>query len=132
MPEVAHIDDIPASVPQYPIWRPVRHHFGVTAFGVNAFVAAAGEEVVEDHTELEDNSAGHEELYLVARGRASFTVDGEEIDVPAGTFVWIPEPGARRVAYAREDGTAVLAIGARPGEAYAVSEWELRHFPGDR
>jgi quercetin dioxygenase-like cupin family protein len=131
MPEVAHIDEIPASVAQYPIWRPVRHHFGVTAFGVNAFVADAGEEVIEDHTELDDNASAHEELYFVARGRATFTVDGEEIDAPAGTFVWVSEPGARRVAYAREEGTAVLALGARPGEAYAVSDWERRYFPRD-
>ena len=131
MPEVAHLDQLPAAAAEYPIWRPVRHHFGIEAFGVNAFVAGAGEEVVEDHTELDENASAHQELYFVARGHAGFTVDGREIQAPAGTFVWVPEPGARRVAHAREDGTAVLALGGAPGRAFAVSDWERRYFPRD-
>ena len=65
------------------MWRPIRRRFGITAFGTNAYTAAkAGERVVEEHTEATN---GHEELYVVLRGRATFTLDGEEVDAPAGT-----------------------------------------------
>jgi len=67
------------------VWKPIRRTLGVTAFGINAYTAAnAGDEVVEEHTE---EPLGHEEIYAVIRGRATFTVDGEEVDAPAGTLV---------------------------------------------
>ena len=69
------------------VWKPVRRTLGVTAFGINAYTAAsAGDEVVEDHTEAQ---LGHEEIYAVVAGRATFTVDGEEVDAPAGTCNWL-------------------------------------------
>ena len=50
------------------VWRPVRRHFGIRAFGVNAYTAhETGGRIVEEHTE---SSLGHEEIYLVLRGRA--------------------------------------------------------------
>ena len=61
-------------------WLPVRHELGIGAFGTNAYVAqAAGDDVVEPHTE---EGTGHEELYFVARGSATFTLDGEEVKRP--------------------------------------------------
>ena len=101
------------------VWQPVRKPLGVTAFGINAYTAAnAGDEVVEDHTELAD-----EEVYVVIRGHATFTVDGEEIDAPWGTVVFLDDLGQRRHAIAKEAGTTVLAIGGRPG-THPVSSWE--------
>jgi hypothetical protein len=64
-------------------------------------------------------------MYVVLRGRATFTVDGEDIDAPAGTIVHLPDPSVRRQAVAVEPGTAVLAVGAKPGEAFEPSGWEL-------
>ena len=67
-------------------WTPVRRHFDMRAFGVNAYTAAeAGQEVVEEHTE---EALGHEELYVVVAGSATFTLDGEELDAPQGTLVF--------------------------------------------
>jgi len=101
------------------MWQPVRKPLGVTAFGINAYTAAnAGDEVVEDHTELVD-----EEVYIVIRGHATFTVDGEEIDAPWGTIVFLDDLEQRRHAIATEAGTTVLAIGGRPG-VHPVSSWE--------
>jgi uncharacterized cupin superfamily protein len=103
------------------VWKPVRKTLGLTAFGINAYTAAnAGDEVVEDHTE---EPSGHEELYAVVAGRATFTVDGEEVDAPAGTLVFLDDPKQRRHAVAQEAGTTVLAIGGRPG-AHEISAWE--------
>ena len=111
-----------------PAWKPLRHHFGVRAFGINAWIAgAAGEEVVEDHDELQpDGAAGHEELYAVTAGRATFTIDGERLDAPAGTIVFVKDPSLRRVAVAEEPGTTVIAVGGWPDRAFEPSAWELR------
>jgi hypothetical protein len=107
------------------VWKPVRKALGVTAFGINAYTAAnAGDEVVEDHTE---EQLGHEEIYAVVSGRATFTVDGEAVDAPAGTLVYLDDPAQRRAAVAQEAGTTVLAIGGRPG-VHQVSAWEY-YFP---
>jgi quercetin dioxygenase-like cupin family protein len=129
---VAKLADIPspvATAPEWYEWKPIRHHLGIRAFGVNAGVAHhAGDWVVEDHTELQDNAAGHEELYFVVRGHARFTIDGEEVDAPAGTLVFVADPGARRAAKAREPETTVLYIGARRGQAFEVSRWERKYF----
>jgi tetratricopeptide (TPR) repeat protein len=106
-------------------WKPVRRTLGISAFGMNAYVADAGQEVVETHDELSGTGpGGHEEVYVVISGHARFTVDGEEVDAPAGTLVFLPEPDARRGAVAQADGTTVLAVGAQPGRAYEVSAWE--------
>lgn len=107
-------------------WRPVRHHLGIGAFGAGAFLGDSGIELIEEHTELEHDAAEHEELYLVVRGRATFTVEGETIDAPAGTFVSVSDPGARRKAVAEEDGTAIFAVGAPKGRAYEISPWERK------
>ena len=106
-------------------WKPVRHHLGVGAFGINAYVAdAAGDVVIEEHDEGDDY--GHEELYVVHAGRARFTVGGERIDAPAGTFVFVEDPHLTRAAVAEEPGTAVIAVGARRGAVFEPSEWETR------
>jgi tetratricopeptide (TPR) repeat protein len=104
-------------------WVPIRDHFGGTAYGINAFVAEkAGDNVVGAHTE---EQAGHEELYLVFSGHATFTVAGDEIDAPAGTIVFVREPSTQRGAVAKEAGTTVLAVGGKRGEAFQISAWEV-------
>jgi hypothetical protein len=106
-------------------WKPVRRTLGISAFGMNAYVADTGQEVVETHDELSGTGpGGHEEVYIVIAGHAAFTIDDEAVDAPAGTLVFLPEPDARRGAVALEDGTTVLAVGAQPGKPYAVSAWE--------
>jgi quercetin dioxygenase-like cupin family protein len=91
---------------------------------VNAFLGAQpGDRVVELHNE----DGGHEELYVVVRGRARFVIDGAEHDVPAGSVVLI-EAGTTREAFATEPRTAVLVVGAKAGQAFVVSEWEERQL----
>jgi hypothetical protein len=107
------------------VWKPVRRTLGVTAFGINAYTAAnAGDDVVEEHTE---SQLGHEEIYAVVAGHATFTVDGEEVDAPAGTLVYLDDPEQNRSAVAKEPNTTVLAIGGRPGQ-HDISPWEY-FFP---
>ncbi|MBM3677740.1 MAG: hypothetical protein FJW96_07635 [Actinobacteria bacterium] len=94
---------------------------GVRAFGVNAYTADAGEHVVEPHTE---QSLQHEEIYVVLAGSARFTLEGETLDAAAGTVVFVSDPSVRREARALENGTTVLAVGGKAGEAYSPSAWE--------
>jgi quercetin dioxygenase-like cupin family protein len=63
---------------------------------------------------------------VVMKGAARFTVDGEEIDAPAGTLVFISDPALTREAVATADDTVVLAIGAARGVAFEPSDWEGR------
>jgi tetratricopeptide (TPR) repeat protein len=102
-------------------WTPLRKHFGITAFGINAYTATeVGQDVVEEHDEAR---LGHEELYIVIAGRATFVLDGDEVDVPAGSAVFLRDPRIKRYARAEEAGTTVLAVGGKPGQ-HEVSAWE--------
>jgi hypothetical protein len=128
----AHLDEIPTLTfdsDDEPDWKPLRHHFGIGAFGVNGWLAkSAGDQAVERHDEkvVEGGTNGHEELYVVLRGAARFTVDGEGIDAPAGTLVFVSDPALTREAVATADDTVVLTIGAARGVAFEPSDWEAR------
>ena len=123
--EKAHLDEIAAvaGVEGLAI-LPVRIRFGIESFGVNAYSAAAGGRVIEEHDELSAGAGRHEELYFVAKGHARFTLDGEELDAPAGTFVFVSDPKVRRGAVGLEEGTTVLVVGGVPGKAFRASPWE--------
>jgi tetratricopeptide (TPR) repeat protein len=104
---------------------PVRLHFGIESFGVNAYTAQAeGARVIDEHDELGHGAGRHEELYFVAVGHALFELDGEEVDAPAGTFVFVADPKVRRGAIGREQGTTVLVAGGAIGRAFEASPWE--------
>lgn len=120
--EVLSIDDlerVPSTAGGAPVLLPLRRRLGFRPFGVNCWSADAGETVISPHFER----GGQEELYVVLRGRASFTVGEETVDAPAGTLVHCP-PGTFREAVAAEPGTVVLAAGATPGEAWRPAPWE--------
>jgi len=120
---IAHVDDIPEleSSGESPM-RPVRHHFGITSFGVNAWTAHnAGDRLINEHEE--DDSVSQEELYVVTRGRAVFELDGERREAPEGTFVFVPA-NVKRTAVAEEAGTMIVSVGGTPGKAYDAVGWE--------
>ena len=118
--EIAVMDD--GRVP----FRPVRHHFGIEAFGVNTWTAReVGDRIVNEHDEVSaDAGDGQEELYFVHAGRARFELDGESVDAPAGTFVFV-EPGVKRTAFAEEAPTTIVTVGGMAGRAYQVFGWEV-------
>jgi tetratricopeptide (TPR) repeat protein len=120
---VARLDEIEEVTDGREPFRPVRHHFGISSFGVNAWTArGVGDRIINEHDESEPGS--DEELYLVVRGRAVFELDGDRVAAPAGTFVFAP-PGVRRTAFAEEPDTTVVALGGTPGRAYEPDGWEL-------
>jgi len=119
---VTHIDELDrVEMPDGFVWRPVRRRFGIQAFGVNAYTPGPSGQVVEEHTE---NRFGHEEMYLVLRGRVQFTVDGNEHELGPGQLVHLRDTAIRRGAVALTDDAAVLAVGGKPGQPHKVSAWE--------
>jgi tetratricopeptide (TPR) repeat protein len=99
----------------------IRRHFGIEGFGVRANRAVGDGHVIGEHDEIGLGASGQEELYLVVSGAATFNVDGERVDAPAGTLVFVRNPAAKRSAIAKAEGTTVLAIGGTPGEPYRLS-----------
>jgi mannose-6-phosphate isomerase-like protein (cupin superfamily) len=116
-----HIDAIEPIRARGQDWLPVRRLLGIQAFGVNAFVVPeAGETVIGEHVEPD----GQEEVYVVLRGHATFRIEEDEVDAPAGTFVFVRDPQSRRRAVAQEAGTTVLVVGGHPGKPFEIGEWE--------
>jgi tetratricopeptide (TPR) repeat protein len=118
----AHVDELDRiEMPDGFVWRPIRRRFDIRAFGVNAYTAlAAGSPIVETHSE----TLGQQEIYFVLRGRALFTIDGNEHELGAGQLVFVRDPALRRGAVAVDADTVVLALGGTPGAAHEVSAWE--------
>lgn len=100
----------------------LRHDLDVGAFGVSAaFQRKVGEEIIGEHDEAGPAADRHEELYAVVQGSATFTIDGEDVEAPQGTVVFVRNPDSKRGAIATADGTIVLAVGGRRGEAYRLT-----------
>jgi tetratricopeptide (TPR) repeat protein len=120
---VTHLDEIEEFDDAGCYYRPIRHHLGITAFGATAWTArAAGDRVINEHDE--GDPTADQELFLVMRGHAVFEIDGDRVDAPAGTLVFVP-PHAKRMAIAHEDETTVIAVEGTPGQAYDARGWEL-------
>src|SRR5581483_9428872 len=115
------VNEIPPVKPDWPAtWKSVRHHFGITAFGVNAVTKDAGNVLIPEHDESE---SGQEELYVVHTGAVTATLDGETVDVPAGGFISVA-PATRRTIASTASPTTLVCVGATPGAAYQVGDWE--------
>jgi hypothetical protein len=124
-------------LPGHAAWHMLRSELRVEAFGVNAWTSSeAGQSVISEHDEVADGGPQHEELYVVLNGSATFTLDGVEKTVPAGSFVFVKDPSVKRAAVADSAETTVLVVGSRVGAPYVVSQWErsaeaLRYWPGE-
>jgi mannose-6-phosphate isomerase-like protein (cupin superfamily) len=118
---VAEVNAIPPVKPDWPAtWKSVRHHFGITAFGVNAVTKDAGNVLIPEHDERE---SGQEELYFVHAGEVQATLDGAAVTIPAGGMVSVG-PAVRRKIEATASPTTLIVVGAAPGRAYEIGAWE--------
>jgi quercetin dioxygenase-like cupin family protein len=97
---------------------PIERTLDYRAAGINGWTGDPGEPLVPEHME----DSGEEELYVVVRGRASFTVDGQHIDAPAGTLIHVLS-GETRAAVSEEAGTIIVVIGGTIGEARDPNGW---------
>src|SRR4029077_715515 len=118
---LVHIDELEAiELPDGFVWRPVRRHFGIRAFGTNVYTPGASGQVIEEHTER----LGQEEIYLMLRGRVRFTLGEDQHELGPGQLVHVSDPSLKRGAVKLTDDAAVLAIGGTPGETFEISAWE--------
>ena len=82
----------------------VRRRLEITSFGIQAFRAPSGVDL---------------------NGAATFEVDGESIDAPAGSLVHV-QPTSKRKATSKEDGTTIMVVGGTPGKPYEPAPEEAR------
>lgn len=109
-------------------WAPLRRELGIRSFGINAWTATTpGGELIEPHDEA---TTGHEELYIVARGQARFDIAGDTVELGAGAALFVRDPAAHRAAKALTAPTTVISVGAKPGEAFQPSAWEVYYEAG--
>jgi mannose-6-phosphate isomerase-like protein (cupin superfamily) len=119
---IARLDEIEPLPDGRYSYRPVRHELGIQSFGVTAWLGdAAGDPIIN---EFDADSEPAEELFIVVSGRATFSLDGDEVDATRGTLISTAR-GTRRTAVAAEPSTTILVIDATPGKAYDASGWEL-------
>ena len=118
--EIGNLHELPGDENDVRVQMDVRRQFDVRAFGISAYRSVAEGELIGEHDEkgFRIGVSGQEELYVVVSGRATFTVNGESVDAPAGSVVFVRDPTAARGAVAEEPGTTVLAIGGKAGEAF--------------
>jgi tetratricopeptide (TPR) repeat protein len=115
---VVGLDDIESGDPNDGRVRlDVRRAVGISSFGINAFRAVGDGHVIGEHDEAGVGASEQEELYVVLEGGATFNIDGERVEAPKGSFVYV-RPEAKRSAVATEEGTTILAIGGTPGKAF--------------
>jgi hypothetical protein len=110
---VARVDDIE----KRGRFIPVREHLGIHSFGINALRRGDDGTLINEHDEA---GSGQEELYIVLDGTATFEIDGQTFDAPAGTFVSV-QPEARRKATG--DATVLALSGGPPGQPYQALDW---------
>jgi tetratricopeptide (TPR) repeat protein len=118
--DVHTLQDLPGNETDGRVRMEVGRHFGIQSFGTSAYRSVEGGELVNEHDEagFRIGLSGQEELYVVVAGLATFTVNGEQVEAPAGSLIFVRDPAAKRSARAEEPGTIVLAIGGKPGEAF--------------
>jgi quercetin dioxygenase-like cupin family protein len=101
---VVHTDDVEA---HNGVFRPLTDALGVSRFRVNRLELGPGAEGPEhDHT-----GDGQEEVYAILAGSGTLRVDGEEVALRPGHFVFCP-PEARRQMAAGDEGLVYIGIGA--------------------
>ena len=114
---VAHLDDIDELEDGRCPFRPVRHHFGITAFGVTAWSArAAGDRILNEHGESDD---GQEELYLVLEGTGRIRVSEKRFTIPRLGAILVAPYVLRQVFNDTADEALWLIVGAPRSEVFS-------------
>jgi quercetin dioxygenase-like cupin family protein len=102
--QVIHADEFEA---QHGVFRPLSAPLGVGTFKVNRLELPAGAEGPEH-----DHAADvEEEVYAIVAGSGMLRIEGEEVALRPGHFVFC-SPDARRQMVAGPDGLTWIGIGA--------------------
>jgi uncharacterized cupin superfamily protein len=100
-------------------WLLVRRALGLEAFGLNMVDIAPGERIPEH----DETARDQEEVFLALRGDATLVVDGEEHDLPEGSFARLDPERSRTVANNGGETIRVLIASAPRGSGYEPMGW---------
>lgn len=102
---------------------PAIHHGSVKLAAAELGIESFGMQVLDfpphfaDYPEHDHTEDGQEEVYVILRGSAEFSVDGEQALLQTGQMARIP-PEARRKLTPGPDGVRLLAVGCAIDRAY--------------
>jgi mannose-6-phosphate isomerase-like protein (cupin superfamily) len=108
--------------------RRVAAALGVSSFGISIEELGPGADEYPEHDHSADGlggqmfakrpqQLGQEEVYVALRGSGTLEADGETFALDQDHIVRVG-PAVKRKITAGPDGLRLLALGARPGEAY--------------
>ena len=102
--KIVHTNDVEA---KHGVFKPLTAELGVAGFKINQLEMPAGKEGPEhDHS-----GNGEEEVYAVIAGGGTLRIDGEDVELKAGHFVYCP-PNVRRQMIAGDEGLTWIGIGS--------------------
>ncbi len=96
-------------------FKRARAELGVESFGMQVIDMPAG---FGDYPEHDHSEGGVEEVYVVLRGSAEVSVDGERVRIDPDTIIRVGA-GSKRKITPGDQGVRLLALGGTPGNAYA-------------
>ena len=99
------------------VFRPIRRTLGVTAFGINQEDLPPNGQEYPDHDHAED---GQEEVYYVLEGSGKMVVDGDDVELKPGRYVFVT-PESKRKILPGADGLRLICVGSPPG-AYELPQ----------
>src|SRR5262245_22039895 len=96
---------------------------GLTSFGMNLIEMPPNWQDYPDHDHA---PTGHEEAYMVLKGSARLTADGQSWDLVPGTMVRVGGAQRRKIVPGAK-GATVLALGGTPGQVYGKPDFGRKH-----
>jgi mannose-6-phosphate isomerase-like protein (cupin superfamily) len=93
--------------PRLRVLRPIRKALEIHSFGVNEIDLPPNTEIYPEHDEKKSN---HDELYVALEGSATMTIDGDEIELIPGRYVFVTPESKRHIAPGA-DGVRFVAFG---------------------
>jgi uncharacterized cupin superfamily protein len=96
------------------VFKPIRRTLGITAFGINEETLPPHGDAYPDHDHAED---GQEECFFVLEGAGMMVVDGEDVELKPGRYVFVSADAKRKI-HPGEQGLRLIVVGSPPG-AYA-------------
>jgi uncharacterized cupin superfamily protein len=100
-------------------WLLVRRALGLEAFGINMVDIAPGERIPEH----DETGRDQEEVFLALQGDATIVIDGEDHDLPEGSFARLEPACTRTVANNGEGPIRVLIASAPATSGYEPMGW---------
>ena len=100
-------------------WLLVRRALGLSAFGMNMVDIEPGDTIPEH----DESARDQEDVFLALQGDATIVIDGEEHDLPEGSFARLDPELSRTVANKGDARIRVLIASAPTSSGYEPMAW---------